>query len=100
MPSTLEKPRAATVTVKLDESHRNRLKSLALAKKRTSHYLMKEAIELYLESEEAEQQAIQEAAASLEHYERTGLHITFDEVKQWAKNLKTNRNAQLPACHT
>lgn len=100
MPSTLEKPRAATVTVKLDESHRDRLKTLAVAKKRTSHYLMKEAIELYLESEEAEQKAIQEAAASLEHFERTGLHVTLDEVKQWAQNLKTNRNAQLPACHT
>lgn len=100
MPSTLEKPRAATVTVKLDAMHRDRLKSLATAKKRTPHYLMKEAIELYLESEEAEQKAIQEAAASLAHYQKTGLHITLDEMKQWANNLKTNRNAQLPACHS
>lgn len=100
MPTTLEKPRTATVTVKLDALHRDRLKSLATAKKRTSHYLMKEAIELYLESEEAEQKAIQEAAASLAHYQKTGLHITLDEMKQWANNLKTNRNSQLPACHS
>ena len=96
----IEKARAVNVTIKIDNTERDRLKSLAVAKKRTPHYLMKEAIERYLEDEEAEQIAIQEATASLEHYERTGLHITFDEVKQWAKDLKTNRNAKLPVCHT
>jgi predicted transcriptional regulator len=100
MQNTINKPRASSMTIKLDELHRDRLKSLAVAKRRTPHYLMKEALNFYLESEEAEQNAIQEAAASLEHFERTGLHIRLDEVKQWAKELKTNRNAKLPLCHT
>ena len=94
------KTRAINVTIKIDATERERLKSLAVAKKRTPHYLMKEAIERYLEDEEAEQLAIQEATVSLEHYERTGLHITLDEVKQWVKDLKTDRNAKLPVCHT
>ena len=43
MPNTLDKPRTATMTLKLDTSHRDRLRSLAVARKRSSHYLMKEA---------------------------------------------------------
>jgi uncharacterized protein YdeI (YjbR/CyaY-like superfamily) len=46
-----------------------------------------------------EQESIQEAFVSLEYFERTGLHVRLDEVKQWAKEIKTNRNAQLPLCH-
>jgi predicted transcriptional regulator len=41
MPATLEKPRAVNVTVKLDDSERSSLKSLALAKQRTPHFLIK-----------------------------------------------------------
>lgn len=46
------------------------------------------------------EEALREAEISLEHYEKTGLHITLDEVKQWAKELKTNKEAKLPKCHT
>jgi predicted transcriptional regulator len=99
MPTTLEKPRAVNVTVKLDDSERNSLKSLALAKQRTSHFLMKEAIARYIEDEEAEQAAIAAAVASLEHYQKTGLHTTMDEVKNWAKAVRKDRSAKMPACH-
>ena len=100
MPNTLEKPHTATVTLKLETSHRERLKSLAVAKKRTAHYLMKEAIERYLIAEEAQQAVLQSVDDSVAHFESTGLHITLDDFKTWAKEVKANRNAQLPACHT
>ena len=100
MPNTLEKPQTATVTLKLETSHRERLKSLAVAKKRTAHYLMKEAIERYLIAEEAQQAVLQSVDDSVAHFESTGLHITLNELKAWAKDVKENRNAQLPACHT
>ena len=100
MPNTLAKPRAATVTLKLDASYRDRLKSLAAIKKRTSHYLMKEAIERYLKTEEAQQAILQSVDESITHFELTGLHITHSEVKTWAKELKTNRKANLPKCHS
>jgi predicted transcriptional regulator len=100
MPNTLDKPRTATMTLKLDTSHRDRLKSLAVATKRSAHYLMKEAIERYLKAEEAQQAALQSVDDSVAHFEATGLHITLNELKTWAKDVKENRNAQLPACHT
>lgn len=99
MPATLENPKPSNVTVKLDESERQSLKALAVAKQRTPHFLMKEAIQRYIEDEEAEQAAIEAAAASLAHYQKTGLHTTLDEVKDWAKAVRKDRNAKMPACH-
>jgi predicted transcriptional regulator len=99
MPTTLQKPRAVNVTVKLDDSERNSLKSLAQAKQRTPHFLMKEAIARYIEDEEAEQAAIAAAVASLDHYQKTGLHTTLGEVKDWAKAVRKDRRAKIPACH-
>jgi predicted transcriptional regulator len=61
---------------------------------------MKEAIERYLSVEEAQQKILRSIDTSVEHFEATGLHLTLDEVKTWAKELHTNRSAQLPACHT
>lgn len=100
MSSALTKPRTATVTLKLDASCRDRLKQLATTKKRTSHYLMKEAIERYLKVEEAQQAIMQSVDDSIARFEATGLNITHKEVKAWAQELKTNRNAQLPECHS
>jgi len=88
------------MTLKLDTSHRDRLKSLAVARKRSSHYLMKEAIERYLKAEEAQQAALQSVDDSGVHFEATGLHITLNELKSWAKDVKKSRDAQLPACHS
>jgi len=99
MPSTLENPRAATVTLKLDASHRARLKSLAVVKKRTSHYLMKEAIERYLTVEEAQQAVLKSLDDAVDHFEASGLHISLDEFKTWAEQVTANRATQLPTCH-
>lgn len=99
MPDTLDKPRPASVTLKLDTSHRDRLKSLAVAKNRSAHFLMKEAIERYLKTEEAQQAILQSVDDSVAHYEATGLHVTLGEFKTWTQEVKLNRSTQLPACH-
>ncbi len=100
MPTALENPRSVNVTVKLQDGERQSLKALAVAKHRTPHFLMKEAIQRYIEDEEAEQAAIEAAAASLANYKKTGLHTTLDEVKVWAKAVRKDRSAKMPACHT
>lgn len=95
------KPRSpATVTVKLDPSDRVRIASLAAMKKRTPHYLMKQAILEYVVREEAHQNFIKAAEASFEHYKQTGLHITFDEFSAWVDRVQKNPDAPIPACHT
>jgi hypothetical protein len=43
---------------------------------------------------------VSEALASLEHYQRTGLHIRLDELKAWAQAVRKDRSLPMPECHT
>jgi predicted transcriptional regulator len=88
-----------TVTIKLDPADRDRIASLAGLKKRTPHYLMKEAILDYVQKEEARQNFIKAAEVSFKRYKETGLHITLNELSQWADDVRQNPDTPVPACH-
>ena len=92
-----EKPN--TVSVKLDPSDRERISVLATTKKRTPHYLMKEAIREYIEREESRQNFINAAERSYEHYKETGLHISLDEFSAWVDDVEKKPDAPMPVCH-
>lgn len=94
-----EKPKAFNMTVKLDASERDRLTRIAIAKKRTSHYLMKEAIQNYLAQEEAEQRFLAAAKEALSDYKANGQHLTLEEFSAWAKQIRTHSQAPMPPCH-
>ena len=81
--ASAEKARMGSLTIKLDAVDRSRIESLASVKKRTPHYLMKEAILDYVKKEEARQNFIAAAQSSFGHYKETGLHITLDEFSTW-----------------
>ena len=99
--TAIEKPHLpGTVTVKLAPSDRDRIASLAIMKKRTPHYLMKEAILEYVQREEARQNFIKVANTSFEHYKETGLHITLDEFSAWVDDVQKKPDTPIPACHT
>lgn len=99
--ASIEKSRSTgTVTVKLDPSDRDRIATLATLKKRTPHYLMKEAILEYVQREEARQNFIKAADKSFEHYKETGLHITIDEFSAWVDEEQNKPDAPITACHT
>ena len=98
--STVQNQRTGSVTIKLDDADRERIAALATAKKRTPHYLMKEAILEYVKKEEARQNFIAAAETSFEHYKETGLHITLDEFSQWVDKVQEAPEAPVPACHT
>lgn len=98
--TALEKPRSVgTVSVKLDAADREKIASLAVMKKRTPHYLMKEAIVDYIRREEAQQNFIKVAEASFEHYKATGLYITLDEFSSWVDEVQLNPSARMPDSH-
>lgn len=92
-------PASSSVTVKLDPSVRGRIASLAETKKRTPHYLMKEAILEYIQREEARQRFIQAAEASYQHFKETGLHVTFDEFSAWVDEAENDPDTPIPTCH-
>jgi predicted transcriptional regulator len=74
---------ATTMGVKLDEETRERLRSLGVLKRRSSHWLMREAIRQYLDKEEAIESRNREADAAWEAYQRTGQFISNEAMMAW-----------------
>ena len=90
---------ATTVSLKIEEPLRRRVKRLADARQRTSHWLMKRAITTYVEHEEAEEALRQEALAAWEEYQATGLHVTGEEMSAWLRSWGTANELPQPECH-
>jgi predicted transcriptional regulator len=87
------------VSIKLEQGEHDRLKSLADARHRKPHFLMKEAIKQYLDREEARESFKQEALASWQEYQETGQHLTGQEVTQWLETWGTDQEKAAPVCH-
>lgn len=60
---------------------------------------MLEAIQQYVEREEARERFTQEALASWVAYTETGSHLTGQEVRAWLKTWGTDEESAVPACH-
>ncbi|WP_237385956.1 CopG family ribbon-helix-helix protein [Xenorhabdus sp. Sc-CR9] len=88
-----------TVSVKLDSILQERVKSLAKAHHRSAHWLMKEAISQYVEREEKRERVKQEAYSSWAEYQKTGLHVTFEEADEWLAALEKGKDTEAPECH-
>ena len=71
---------ATTVGVKLDQETRERLRRLGETKRRSAHWLMKEAIARYLETEERSEREKAEDLARWQRYVETGTAISHEEV--------------------
>lgn len=73
----------ATITmgVKLDEEVRTRLKKLGEIRQRSPHWLMKEAIHRYLDTEEHYEREKAEDQARWQRYLDTGTAIPHENVK-------------------
>ena len=91
-------PKASTTSLKLDVEVKQRVQRLASARRRSPHWLMREAIEEYVEREEKREQFRQDALAAWAHYQTTGLHATAEEADAWLAKLEAGKNAAPPKC--
>ena len=76
-----------TVGLRLDAQTQDRLKNLGKRRDRSPHYLMKEAVQKYLESEEAVEAERDIVLSRWEHFELTGECLPHDDIKSWASSL-------------
>ena len=87
------------ISVKLDDDLKGRVQTLAKARQRSSHWLMREAIRQYVEREEARESFRQEALASWAAYQETGRHVTGSEARAWLNSWGDEAEADPPECH-
>jgi predicted transcriptional regulator len=90
---------ASTTSLKLDAGMKERVQRLASAQRRTAHWVMREAIEQYVERQEKREQFRLDTLAAWEDYHTTGLHLTEEEVDDWLAKLESGEDAELPECH-
>ena len=87
------------VSVRLDEPLKARVRSLADQRRRPVHWLMREAIEQYVEREEQREAFRKEALDAWEHYQSTGLHVTGEEADAWLAELEAGSDVEPPRAH-
>ena len=90
---------AAATSIKLDDTLKGRVQHLADARRRSSHWIMREAIAQYVEREEKREAFKQDALRAWDEYQQTGLHLTLEETDAWLAKLEAGENADLPKCH-
>lgn len=87
---------STTQGIKLDEETIKRLKALAQQRKRSAHWLMRDAIARYLAEEEQYEREKAEDIAEYEEYLLTGRAIDNETVSKWLNDLASGNNKPWP----
>ncbi len=95
MTATIARP----MSVKLDPDTRDRLEHLAESRRRTPHWMLREAVAQYVEREEKREAFRQDTLKAWEEYRTTGLHLTADEADTWLAQLAEGNDIEPPECH-
>ena len=90
---------ATPTSIKLDDSLKEPVQHLADTRRRSAHWLMREAIEQYVEREERRENFRQDTLKAWEDYQATGLHASADEVEKWLASWGTDDEVPAPTCH-
>lgn len=85
-----------TTSLKLESELRDRLRRLAEARRRTPHWLMREAIAQYVAREEARERLRADALAAWAEYKATGRGATSEAVDAWLARLEAGEEAEPP----
>jgi len=88
-----------TTSLKLDADIKDRLRWLASVRDRKPHYLMREAIQQYVEREEKREQLRQHALTAWSDFQASGLHVTAEEADAWLAKLEAGEDVDAPECH-
>jgi predicted transcriptional regulator len=87
------------IAVKLDQDTRDRLKRLADAKDRSTHWMLREAVAQFVEREEKREAFRQAGLQAWQEFQATGKHIMHDEADAWLAKLEAGEEAAAPECH-
>jgi predicted transcriptional regulator len=88
-----------TTSLKLDAELKERIQRLATARRRSAHWVMREAVEQYVDREEKREQFRRDALTAWNDYQATGLHATAEEADAWLAKLEDGEDAEPPECH-
>ncbi|EGE60707.1 UNVERIFIED_ORG: putative transcriptional regulator [Rhizobium esperanzae] len=86
-------------SLKLDDELKGRVQQLAESRRRSSHWIMREAIAQFVEREEKREALRQGTLEAWNEFEATGLHVTGAEVEKWLSTWGFDDELPAPECH-
>jgi predicted transcriptional regulator len=86
----------ATQGIKLDDETQRRLKALGALRQRSPHWLMRAAIQDYLDREEKAEREKREDMERWERFQHTGHAIPHDRAAEWLKVLAAGQSEPPP----
>ncbi len=86
------------MAIKLPQQDRDRLQQLGVTRKRSAHWLAKEAITQFLDREEAAEQFKQESVTRWEEFCVTGKSVPHDAVMNWLESWGADNEPEAPKC--
>jgi predicted transcriptional regulator len=86
-------------SIKLDAELKERIDRLAERRQRTPHWLMKQAIESFVEQEEHADDVVAMLDGRLRHMKETGLHVSNEEAQEWLTRLARGERPPPPKPH-
>ena len=90
---------SATTSLKLDADIKARVQRLAEARRRSPHWLLREAVAQYVAREEAMDRLRDDVQAAWADYQANGLHLTGEEADAWLTKLEAGEDCTPPECH-
>ena len=83
----------------LDDDLEERVEKLADKRGQSADSLVREAVSQFVTRAEAYEDFLREADESWEDFQKTGLHLTGEEVLKWLETWGTEDEKDLPKCH-
>ena len=90
---------ASPTSIKLDDNMKKRVQHIADSRKRSSHWIMREAIAQYVEREEKREAFRRDTLEAWEEFQETGLRATAEEVDRWLASWGSEDEEPAPECH-
>lgn len=90
---------ATPTSIKLDEELKGRVQHLAEARRRSVHWIMREAIAQYVDHEEKRETLREDTLKAWDEFQATGLHATAEEIDRWLATWGTENELPIPECH-
>lgn len=87
------------VAIKLDQDMLDRLKRLAGAKGRSTHWMLRQAVSQFVEREEARGAFRAAGLDAWQQYQVTGLRVTNEDADAWLACLQAGEDAAVPQGH-
>ena len=86
-----------TIGIKLDDQTKERLKRLGATRSRSPHWLMRFAIQQYLDREENYEREKREDMERWERFQLTGHAVSQDTAAAWLTTLAEGEHSPCPA---